>query len=129
MAARPLSPHLQVYRPQLTSVLSIMHRVTGIALSVGTVILLYWLVTIALGPDAFDDAHRCLTALPTQILLGGWTFAFYYHLCNGLRHLAWDTGWGFNLTTAYTTGYIVIAASLIMTALTWACVIAQGGAA
>ena len=129
MAARPLSPHLQIYRPQLTSTMSIMHRMTGVALSVGTVMLLYWLVAAALGPDAYAGARRCLGAWPTQLLLGGWTFAFYYHLCNGLRHLAWDSGWGFDLGTAYKTGYAVIAGTVVLTALTWACVFAQGGAA
>ena len=129
MAARPLSPHLQIYRPQLTSGMSIMHRISGIALAGGTVMLLYWLVAAALGPAAYAGAVRCFAAWPTKLLMLGWTLAFYYHLCNGLRHLAWDTGWGFELGTAYKTGYAVIACAVILTGLTWACVFAQGGAA
>ena len=129
MAGNPLSPHLQIYRPQLTSAMSIMHRITGVALSVGTLIVLYWLVSAAQGMEAYERAQHCLASLPVQLLLAGWTFAFYYHLCNGIRHLLWDTGWGFALSTAYKTGYIAIGAALLMTVLTWACVIAQRGAA
>jgi succinate dehydrogenase / fumarate reductase, cytochrome b subunit len=126
MASNPLSPHLQVYRPQLTSVLSITHRLTGIALAAGTVMLLYWLVAAALGGERYAEAQRCFAALPTQILLVGWTFAFHYHLCNGVRHLFWDLGRGFTLTAAYRSGYLVVAASVLLTILTWACVLAQG---
>lgn len=129
MAGNPLSPHLQIYRPQLTSGMSIMHRITGVALAVGTLMLLYWLVAAAQGSDAYAGAQRCLGSLPVQLLMFGWTFAFYYHLCNGVRHLLWDTGWGFDLGTAYKTGYAVIAGAVALTLLTWACVIAQGGAA
>ena len=129
MANNPLSPHLQVYRPQLTSVLSITHRATGVLLALGTVVLLYWLVAAALGPAAYAEAQRCLGTLPMQILLFGWTFAFYYHLCNGIRHLLWDTGWGFDLGTAYKTGYAVIAGAVVLTLATWICVVTRGGAA
>lgn len=129
MAANPLSPHLQVYRPQLTSVLSITHRLSGVFLSAGTIMLLYWLVAAALGPEAYANAVKCLSAWPSQLLLMGWTFAFYFHLCNGIRHLFWDIGWGFQLNAAYRSGYIVIASTLLMTGLTWACVYAHGGAA
>jgi succinate dehydrogenase / fumarate reductase cytochrome b subunit len=129
MAGNPLSPHLQIYRPQLTSGLSILHRITGVALAVGTLMLLYWLVAAAQGSDAYAGAQRCLGSLPMQLLLIGWTFAFYYHLCNGVRHLLWDTGWGLDLATAYKTGYAVIGGSVTLTVLTWICVIAQGGAA
>lgn len=129
MAANPLSPHLQIYRPQLTSVMSITHRISGVFLSLGTIMLLYWLVAAAVGPDAYADAQRCFAAWPTQILLLGWTFAFFYHLSNGIRHLFWDAGMGFALTSAYRSGYLVIATAVIMTALTWLCVVAQGGAA
>lgn len=129
MAGNPLSPHLQIYRPQLTSGLSILHRITGVALAVGTLMLLYWLVAAAQGSDAYASAQRCLGSLPMQLLMVGWTFAFYYHLCNGIRHLLWDTGWGFDLATAYKTGYAVIGGSVTLTVLTWICVVAQGGAA
>ena len=129
MAGNPLSPHLQIYRPQLTSITSILTRITGVALAVGTLMLLYWLVAAAQGSDAYAGAQRCLGSLPMQLLLVGWTFAFYYHLCNGVRHLLWDTGWGFDLATAYKTGYAVIGGSVTLTVLTWICVVAQGGAA
>ena len=118
MAGNPLSPHLHIYRPQLTSGMSIMHRMTGVALSVGTLLLLYWLVAAAQGMQAYEQAQTCLRSLPAQVLLVGWTFAFYYHLCNGLRHLLWDTGWGLDLGTAYKTGYVVIGTSVVLTALT-----------
>jgi succinate dehydrogenase / fumarate reductase cytochrome b subunit len=129
MAAKPLSPHLQIYRPQLTSVLSISHRVSGVVLAAGTVMLLYWLVAAALGPDAYAAAQRCFRAPLTQVCMAGWTLAFYYHLCNGVRHLFWDAGRGFDLVTAYRSGYAVIAGSLVLTALTIGCVLAQRGGA
>ena len=129
MSNKPLSPHLQVYRPQLTSIMSISHRISGVFLAAGTVMLLYWLSAAAQGAEAYAEAARCFGAVPTQLLLVGWTFAFYYHLLNGVRHLLWDTGWGFELDTAYKTGYAVIVGALALGGLTWACVIAQGGAA
>ncbi|MEQ8662152.1 MAG: succinate dehydrogenase, cytochrome b556 subunit [Gammaproteobacteria bacterium] len=129
MANNPISPHLQVYRPQLTSVLSISHRISGVFLALGTVMILYWLVAASLGPAAYAEAQCCLAAAPTQLLLFGWTLAFFYHLCNGIRHLLWDTGWGFELETAYKTGYIVLAAAVVLTVLTWLCVLLQGGGA
>jgi len=89
--------------------------------------ILYWLVAASLGPEQYAEAQRCFAALPTQILMLGWTGAFYYHLCNGIRHLFWDSGRGFTLENAYRSGYAVLAAALIMTALTWGCVVAQGG--
>ena len=106
-----------------------MHRITGVALSVGTLVLLYWLVAAAQGMEAYEAAQHCIGSLPIQLLMVGWSFAFYYHLCNGVRHLLWDSGWGFDLGTAYKTGYAVLGASLLLTVLTWACVIAQRGAA
>ena len=129
MSGNPLSPHLQVYRPQLTSVTSILHRASGIFLSLGTVMLLYWLVAAAMGPSTYAGAERCFAAWPTQLLMLGWTAAFYYHLLNGIRHLLMDTGWGLDLDTAYRTGYAVFALTVVLTALTAACVVAQAGGA
>ena len=91
--------------------------------------MLYWLVATALGPAAYEEMQRCMAATPTQLLLAAWTFSFFYHLLNGIRHLLWDTGWGFELTTAYKTGYAVVTGAVVMTGLTWACVLSQGGAA
>ncbi|MSR14672.1 MAG: succinate dehydrogenase, cytochrome b556 subunit [Gammaproteobacteria bacterium] len=127
--SKPLSPHLQIYRPQLTSVLSITHRATGVFLSAGTALLVYWLASIASGPECYAAAQRILETTLAQIVLVGWTWAFFYHLCNGLRHLAWDAGYGFELKTAYRSGYIVIASSLFLTGLIWGCILAQTGGA
>ena len=126
MSSRPLSPHLQIYRPQLTSILSITHRGTGIFLSLGVVVLAYWLVAIAGGEGPYVTARECLSSVPGKLLLAAWSFSFYFHLCNGIRHLFWDAGIGFELKTVYASGYTVVAASVVMTALTW--VVALGGA-
>jgi len=128
--SKPLSPHLQVYRPQLTSVLSITHRLSGVFLSVGTVVLLYWLLASAGGAERYAEARTLLDCWLSKLALFGWTWAFFYHLCNGIRHLAWDAGYGFDLKTVYRTGYAVICASVVLTGLVWACVVSQlGGAA
>lgn len=116
---RPLSPHLQVYKPQLTSVMSITHRATGIALSVGTLLLVYWLVAAAMGPEAYADAARVLTSKVGQLALFLWTWALYYHLCNGIRHLYWDLGQGLDLESVYRSGKITLWASVGLTFVTW----------
>ncbi len=116
---RPLSPHLQVYRPQLTSVLSIIHRITGVALGVGTPLLVYWLVALASGPDSYATAASFFGNWFIELALFGWTFALYYHLCNGIRHLGWDLGAGFEMDTVYLTGKIVLAAAAVLTVFTW----------
>ena len=116
---RPLSPHLQAYRPQLTSILSILHRITGIALAAGSLLLVCWLYAAASGPDAYAGIQKFNGSILGRLLLLGWTFALFYHLCNGMRHLAWDTGWGFDLPTAYMTGWIVVAAAFVLTIVAW----------
>ena len=116
---RPLSPHLQVYKPQLTSVLSITHRATGVALAVGTLLLVWWLVAAATGESAFEDVQAFMGSWIGRLLLLGWSYALFYHLCNGIRHLFWDAGKGMELETAYSTGRLVIAASIILTAGVW----------
>lgn len=118
MANKPLSPHLQVYKPQITSVLSIMHRGTGIFLSLGAFVLSYWLVALASGEQHFDSVKACFGAWPIKLLLIAWVFAFFYHLCNGIRHLFWDIGKGFELDTLQKSGYAVLAAASILTAIT-----------
>jgi succinate dehydrogenase / fumarate reductase cytochrome b subunit len=117
---RPLSPHLQVYRWQLTSVLSILHRATGVALSVGTILLVWWLVAAAEGPEAYAQVQGFLGSWVGLVLLFGWTIALYYHLCNGLRHLWWDTGRGLELRSVYAGGWAVLAATVVLTLLSWA---------
>jgi succinate dehydrogenase / fumarate reductase cytochrome b subunit len=117
---RPLSPHLQVYRPQITSVMSILHRLTGIALAVGTLLLVWWLVAAAAGPESFATAQGFIGSILGRILLFGWSWALFYHLCNGIRHLAWDAGWGFELKTVYRSGWLAVAASAGLTLIAWA---------
>lgn len=116
---RPLSPHLQVYKPQLTTFMSITHRATGIALAVGTLMLVFWLIAAATGETAFNEVQAFLGSIVGRLLLLGWSFALFYHLCNGLRHLFWDAGKGFEIETAYMTGRIVIAASILLTIGAW----------
>lgn len=118
-AKRPLSPHLQVYRPQLTSVLSIVHRLSGVALGVGTLLLVYWLAAAAAGPDAFESAQSFVGSFFGQLLLFGWTVALYYHLCNGIRHLVWDIGFGFELDDVYRSGWTVVVATAVLSLVTW----------
>ena len=106
---RPLSPHLQVYRPQITSVLSIFHRGTGLALSAGFVVLVYWLLSLAGGPAAYAQAQELLGSVWLKLCYAGWAFCFFYHLGNGIRHLAWDLGYGFEASQINMTGWIVVA--------------------
>jgi succinate dehydrogenase / fumarate reductase cytochrome b subunit len=124
---RPLSPHLQIYRWQLTSVLSILHRLTGIALTAGTILLVWWLVAAANGPDAFASAQWFLGSWFGLLLLFGWSVALFYHLCNGIRHLWWDTGRGLDLPAVYASGWAVLAATAILTILAWVAGIANWG--
>ena len=116
---RPLSPHLQIYRRQLTSVTSILHRFTGIGLAVGLLYLVCWLPAAASGLDAFDRLQSFNGSIIGKLLLLGWTIAFFYHLLNGIRHLAWDAGWGFELPTAYKTGYAVFIGTAALTIAAW----------
>jgi succinate dehydrogenase / fumarate reductase cytochrome b subunit len=114
-APRPLSPHLQIYKPQLTSMLSALHRLTGIALSLGAPFLVWWLVAAATGDAAFATARWFFGSWLGLLMLLGWTYAFFFHLCNGVRHLAWDTGLGFDLRTTYASGWTVVVASAVLT--------------
>jgi succinate dehydrogenase / fumarate reductase cytochrome b subunit len=118
-ADRPLSPHLQIYRWQLTSVLSILHRASGVALSVGGVLLVWWLVAAATGSEAYGIVGDFLTSWLGIVLLLGWSAALFYHLCNGVRHLVWDTGRALDLKSTYIGGWIVVAMAAILTLLAW----------
>ncbi|MBT5522243.1 MAG: succinate dehydrogenase, cytochrome b556 subunit [Rhodospirillales bacterium] len=115
---RPLSPHLQVYRPQITSILSITHRATGVALAVGTLFFTYWLLSATYGAEKFASAQALFGSFVGQVVLWGFTFSIFFHLANGLRHLAWDIGWGFELDKLRTTGLLVILFAAGMTILT-----------
>ena len=116
---RPLSPHLLIYRPQITSVLSITHRFAGVALSFGALVLTYWLTSAAYGPVAFARAQAALGSWFGRLVLFGLTFSLFFHLCNGVRHLAWDVGWGFEMNQLRATGWLVVAASLVLTLASW----------
>ncbi|GAB4360234.1 MAG: succinate dehydrogenase, cytochrome b556 subunit [Kiloniellaceae bacterium] len=114
-----MSPHLQVYRPQITSTLSILHRITGVALAVGTLLLTWWLVAAASGPEAFATAQGFIGSIIGRLLLFGWSFALFYHLCNGIRHLFWDAGFGFEIETAQRSGIAVVIAAAALTLVCW----------
>ena len=116
---RPLSPHLQIYRLPLTAIMSISHRATGVALSVGTLLLLYWLVSAALGPTAFATAQSVIGSWFGRLLLFGWSVALFYHLSNGLRHLLWDAGYGFTLPEVDRANIAVLGATAVLTLATW----------
>ena len=117
---RPLSPHLQVYRLPLPALLSISHRATGVVLAAGALVLAYWLVAVASGADAFGRAQALLGSIPGRILLLAVTFSLFYHLGNGIRHLFWDAGVGFELRIVHVSGIVVVVASVVLTAATWA---------
>ena len=116
---RPLSPHLQIYKPQLTSLLSITHRGTGVFLTLGALFLGCWLLSIANGPESYGNLQKYILAWYGQVFLFAWVFSLYYHLCNGIRHLFWDIGLGLEIRTTYLSGYTVIATSILLTLVTW----------
>ena len=118
---RPLSPFMigPYYKPQLTSMLSIVHRICGVGLSVGSVLLVAWFVSLANGPWSYAAFARHVDAWYGQVLLLGWSWALLYHLCNGVRHLAWDLGYGYSIAAVYRSGYIMVATSLLLTLSAW----------
>jgi len=124
---RPLSPHLQVYRWQLTMVLSITHRATGIALSGGVLLLMYWIWALTAGPDDYQQVLVFFGSFIGRTILFVLTFCLFYHLCNGIRHLVWDVGKGLELDSVYSGGRIVVAASVILTLVTWIAAYVYGG--
>ena len=121
---RPLSPHLLIYRPQLTSMLSIFHRATGLALGVGTLLLVWWLIAAATSDDAYAIVAGVIRSPIGFLLMVGWTGSLWYHFCNGIRHLAWDFGYGFELPRVHASGYTMLAAAAVLTVLTWIIVLA-----
>lgn len=116
---RPLSPHLQIYRLPLTAITSITHRMTGAALMLGALVLTYWLVAAAGGAESYATAQAILGNFLVQLIMFVWTYALFYHLCNGIRHLFWDAGHGFDLTTARNTGVVVFIAAGVLTLFAW----------
>lgn len=116
---RPLSPHLQIYKmQQLTSLLSFAHRSTGIVLVFGTLLLVYWLTAIAAGPQAYAQLQDYLSHWFVLLLLVAWTFCLFYHLCNGIRHLFWDIGKGFEIEAVYKSGTVVVIVASVLTLAT-----------
>ena len=123
--SRPLSPHLQVYRFEWTMLLSITHRITGVGLAVGGVLLFWWLLALAVGPAYFSVVQAILSSWIGRLLLLGWTWAMFYHLCNGIRHLCWDIGWGFDIKTARNSGLLVLVGSILLTLASWMAIYAM----
>ena len=124
---RPLSPHLSIYRWQISNTLSILHRLTGFGLTLGLIPLALWLWGLAYEPALFDWMSYAFTSILGKIMLIGWTAAFYYHLGNGLRHLNWDIGKGFEIEEMTSSGRLVIVFTLAMTIFTWAIIIRKAG--
>ena len=118
MDNRPLSPHLTVYKPQITSVLSIFHRITGAGLSVGTVLVVLWLASVAAGENAFNNFNNFLDNPLILLILLASLWALWYHFCTGLRHLYWDMGYGYNLRSVAISGLVAVAGSFLLTVLT-----------
>jgi succinate dehydrogenase / fumarate reductase cytochrome b subunit len=119
LVKRPLSPHLQVYRPQITSVLSILNRMCALATSVGTLLMVWWLVAASMGPVAFARVQWFVGSPIGLFVLAGWTLCLFYHLFQGLRHLAWDAGWGYELDRTYFSGWLTVIATIATTTLVW----------
>ena len=116
---RPLSPHLSIYRWPITMATSILHRATGVGLAVGFVVFVTWLFDAASGPDAYSTFFGDMESTVGCVLLIGWSYAFFYHLCNGIRHLVWDTGRGLEKEQATASAWFVIVASVVLTAAFW----------
>lgn len=116
---RPLSPHLQVYRLPLLALMSITHRITGVGLVVGLVVLAFWLGSAASGPECFATAQSLLGSPIGYLLLFGWTVALFFHLSHGIRHLLWDSGWGFEIPQAYASAKVALIATAVLTVVAW----------
>ena len=116
---RPLSPHLQVYRPQLTSIMSIMHRASGAVLATGSLLVALWLVALAAGAAFFDPVADAMQHTLGQLVVFGYSLALVYHGLNGIRHLMWDLGIGLEIKQVYQSGYLVLGLTVLVTAMLW----------
>jgi len=116
---RPLSPHLQVYRLPFLANLSILHRATGVALSLGALYLATWVVFASASPSTYAKFQSFNGSIVGRIVLGGWLFCLFYHLFNGIRHLFWDAGYGFEIKESERSGWIVVTATVVATAISW----------
>ena len=126
---RPLSPHLQIYKWQVQMMTSILHRATGVALAVGTLLVLWGLLSLAGGEASFNQFKVCTGSPLGLVLLLGWSWALFYHLCNGIRHLIQDAGAGYAIPQFVRSSWLLIAGSIVLTVLVWAYVLTAGGAA
>jgi succinate dehydrogenase / fumarate reductase cytochrome b subunit len=118
--SRPISPHVSLYRWQIGNSLSILHRITGVALAVGLLALSFWLVSLAGGEQSYDAAAKLFASPVGLAFLIGWTFAFIYHLLNGVRHLFWDAGYGFERTQRHMSGWFAVLGAIALTVCVWA---------
>ena len=116
---RPTSPHLQIYRRQLTSVMSILHRISGLILALGAIGLAWWLLAVDAGGERYAHAARIIASPLGLLLLFGFSLALVYHLLNGLRHLFWDMGWGCEIDETYRSGWAVAVLTVVFTAAIW----------
>lgn len=126
---RPLSPHLQIYKRQVQMVTSIMHRATGIALAVGSLLVVAGLLYLDAGEESFNHFRGIIGSPIGMILLLGWSWAFFYHLCNGIRHLFQDAGLGYEIPEFIRSSWLSVAGSIVLTVLVWAYVLMAGGVA
>ena len=117
--ARPTSPHLQIYKPQLTSFLSITHRMTGVVAFLGSIFMLLWLTSLAWDHSIYSMLQKIALSWPVQIILFFWSLSLVYHLFNGVRHMAWDIGKGFSKPDIYKSGKFVVIASIVVNILIW----------
>jgi succinate dehydrogenase / fumarate reductase cytochrome b subunit len=116
---RPLSPHLSIYRWPITMTLSILHRITGVAMSAGLIALAYWFIAVAAGGSDYDQAVALMTSTLGCLCLIAWSFAFFLHLANGVRHLFWDVGSGFEIKQANASAWFVLLFAIAMTVIFW----------
>ena len=126
---RPISPHIQVYRWQVQMVTSILHRASGIVLTVGSLLFVWGLVALAAGPAQWADFSSCIRSAPGFVVLFGWSWALAYHLVNGIRHLIQDAGWAFRIDDFVRNSWTTIIGSLVVTALIWFAAMQQWGGA
>ena len=122
-SGRPLSPHLGVYKWEVSNTMSILHRVTGVFLSIGAVIFVGWLITTATNQATYDGMMRLIGSPFGLVLTLGWTFCFFYHFCNGIRHLFWDVGYGFDPQVARFSGWLVLILALLLASGFWLVVV------
>ena len=128
-AKRPVSPHLQVYRWSVTMASSILHRASGVVLGVGTLVLAWWLMAVATSDEAYALVQSCLGSVLGRVVMLGFLWSLIYHMMNGLRHLLWDLGYGFEIGTAQKSGWLVFIAATLATIAVAATMIVMGGRA